>query len=418
MRIHIFILASIFVGCQSEDNLILPAEWEPHKAMMVSFNDNDPFADSVSVEIVKAISPAMKVYCVIMSDTMKTYYSRWFEREGIPGDSIQFMTFGSSFSYSIRDPLFFLKNNKGEMVIANFAWNDYGYMPADSIQRKEFIKESKKDHKGYVDNFSKLFKYKLVSSEMVNEGGAIEVNGRGTVIQVESLNMHRNPSRSLKQQETELQRILGVTNIIWLKNGLAEDPDGRTLIAQNYFGIGVNGHVDEFCRFVNPTTVFLAFPDSIEAQKNPVIKLSYERMQVNYSILKNSIDQNGQPLNIIKFPTPDFYSLEYKLDSSSSDPQLKTFSKRVLKNYKQFQIGDTVHFVPACSYLNYQVTNKLVLIPKYWKQGLPESTRQKDEQVKKLFENHFPSRKIIQINPMGLNVNGGGIHCWTQQIPK
>lgn len=418
MKLHILILTLFLTGCQSKNSFRLPAEWEPHKAMMVSFNDDDASADSVSVEIVKALSPIMKVYCVIMSDTMMPYYSAWFEKEGIRKDSIQYMNFGSSFSYSIRDPLLFLKNEKGEFAITDFNWNDYGYLPSDSSKRKEFLETSLKDREGYEANFIKLFPYPLISSNMVNEGGAIEVNGKGTIIQVETVNRQRNPNMSLENQEQELKTVLGVKNIIWLKEGMADDPDSKTLITNNYFGIGVNGHIDEFCRFVNSNTLLLAFPDSIEAQKNPVLKMTYERMLTNLDILKKSVDQDGKPLTIIKTPVPDLNPKIYKLDSSSNDINTKRFSKWVLKKYKQFESGDTAYYLPASSYLNFLVTNKAVLIPKYWKPGLPESTRVKDEEIKKIFETYFPDRRIIQINPMGLNFNGGGIHCWTQQIPE
>ena len=418
MRLQVLILTLFLAGCQSTNSFRLPAEWEPHKAMMVSFNDNDAAADSVSVEIVKALSPIMKVYCVIMSDTLIPYYSAWFKKEGIQKDSIQFMNFGSSFSYSIRDPLFFLKNKKGEFAIADFAWNDYGYLPADTAKRSAFLESSVKDRAGYEANFIKLFPYPLISSKMVNEGGAIEVNGKGTIIQVESVNKQRNPDMSPENQEAELKNVLGVKNIIWLKDGMADDPDAKTLITNNYFGIGVNGHVDEFCRFVNPTTLFLAFPDSGEAQKNPVLKISYDRMLVNLNILSRSADQDGNPLTIVKIPVPDLNPVVYKLDSSSDDIKTKRFSKWVLKKYKQFKSGDIAYFLPASSYLNFLVTNEVVLIPKYWTAGLPESTRLKDDGIKKIFETYFPGKKIIQINPLALNLNGGGIHCWTQQIPK
>ena len=416
MRAHILIVALVLVGCHSADNYTLQPEWGPHKAMMVSFNDNDSLADSVSVEIVKAISPYMKVYCVIMGDSMKSYYSNWFRQEGVHNDSIEYMDFGSSFSYSIRDPLFFLKDKNGKIVIADFAWNDYGYLPKDLSKRKSFIQQSTEDRKGYEANFTRLFQYPLINSKMVTEGGAIEVNGKGSLIQVESVNKQRNPNMNLKEQEIELKKMLGVTNIIWLKNGLADDPDGRTLIINNYFGIGVNGHVDEFCRFINPNTIFLAFPDSVEAMKNPIEKLNYERMLANFKTLTNSTDQDGKPFTIIKVPTADINPVIYILDSAASNLKLKRFSKNVLKKYNQFKEGDTTYFVPACSYLNFLVTNNLILIPKYWKAGLPESTKQKDEKVKKLFESYFPDRKIVQINPLGLNINGGGIHCWTQQV--
>ena len=98
---------------------------------------------------------------------------------------------------------------------------------------------------------------------MVNEGGAIETNGKGTILQVESVNMHRNPTMSKELQEAELKKVLNVKKIIWLKEGAAEDPSGwGTLITENYFGIGVKGHLDVFCRFVNENTILISFPDS------------------------------------------------------------------------------------------------------------------------------------------------------------
>lgn len=74
--------------------------------------------------------------------------------------------------------------------------------------------------------------------------------------------------------------------------------------------------------------------------------------------------------------------------------------------------------MPAVSYLNYFLINKLLLIPKYWRPGFPESCKEKDNQVKEIFVGLFPDKKIVQINPWGLNYGGGGIHCWTQQIPE
>ena len=141
-------------------------------------------------------------------------------------------------------------------------------------------------------------------------------------------------------------------------------------------------------------------------------------MLVNLNILSRSADQDGNPLTIVKIPVPDLNPDVYKLDSSSDDIKTKRFSKWVLKKYKQFKSGDIAYFLPASSYLNFLVTNEVVLIPKYWTAGLPESTRLKDDGIKKIFETYFPGKKIIQINPLALNLNGGGIHCWTQQIPK
>jgi agmatine deiminase len=82
-----------------------------------------------------------------------------------------------------------------------------------------------------------------------------------------------------------------------------------------------------------------------------------------------------------------------------------------------FQDGDTVRITSAVSYLNFFVTNKTVLIPKYWKPGLPITEKEKDDFVKKVFTEIFNDRKIVQIHTISINRGGGGIHCATQQQP-
>ena len=83
-----------------------------------------------------------------------------------------------------------------------------------------------------------------------------------------------------------------------------------------------------------------------------------------------------------------------------------------------FGLGDTIHRVPAASYVNYFVSNDVLLIPKYWKPGMTESQKEKDEEAKKLFARLFPTRKVFQIYTLSINRGGGGIHCMTHEQPK
>ncbi len=254
---------------------------------------------------------------------------------------------------------------------------------------------------------------------MVNEGGAIETNGKGTIIQVESVNMQRNSGMNKEQQEAELKKVLNAKKIIWLKEGVADDPFGwGTLIAENYFGIGVRGHIDEFCRFVNDSTILLTFPDSLEAALDPVKKITLDRMKVNYEILKNSTDQDGKPFNIVKMPVPDIDYMTFALDTANNNEEIKFLSQQILWEQKNFKSGDTVHFVPASSYLNFFITNNIVFQSKYYITGGPETGKAKDEIARKILKYYFPDRKIIQINPIQMNYRGGGLHCWTMQVPK
>ncbi|MBK9640261.1 MAG: agmatine deiminase family protein [Saprospiraceae bacterium] len=54
--------------------------------------------------------------------------------------------------------------------------------------------------------------------------GLLETNGKGTIILNEKLTLERNPGVARDEIEKEFKRVLGVSNIIWLQEGLAEDP--------------------------------------------------------------------------------------------------------------------------------------------------------------------------------------------------
>jgi agmatine deiminase len=386
-----------------------PAEWEPHRGIIISF-DNELKADSASVNMVKALSSSMKVYCIILGDSLIPYYKNWFQKENAITDSIQFILFGVSDPYCIRDPIFFLINNQHELKIMDFRWTYWGTSPQSD--------HSDTIRKAFINNFCGNFQYPVVQSDMVAEGGAIEVNGKGVLLQVESVNLQRNAKLTKDMQEMELKKNLGVSKIIWLKQGPADDPAGDTIITGHYLGMGgVRGHVDEFCRFANAKTIFLTYPETEDTLNNPVSKITLERMKINYKILEGSTDQNGKHFKIVKFPDPDLDPIRWIIDTLSSKNNVSSFSKYLVNTFR-FKNHDTCYFVPASSYLNYLVTNNKVLIPKYWREGKPLSTKLKDERARIIFAKYFPDREIIQINPTGMNYRGGGMHCWSQQIPK
>ena len=408
-----FILLILFYSCvpKNKTEFYLPAEWEPQSGVIVGGLD-----DTASFEMVSQLAREMKVFCLVSDSTMGIYKKK-LSAVGVNLDSIQFLTSSTEFSYAQRDGVIFLKNGIGEKKLVNFAWNMYGWYFDSTI--KNYINKDKKKRELYTSVYLKAFPYAVINSSMVNEGGAIETNGKGTILQVESVNMHRNPTMSKELQEAELKKVLNVKKIIWLKEGAAEDPSGwGTLITENYFGIGVKGHLDVFCRFVNENTILIAFPDSLEAAIDPVKKITLERMKINYEILKNATDQDGKPFTIVKMPVPDIDYMTFALDTVNKNNEIKFLSQQILFEQKQFSVGDTVHFVPSSSYLNFLITNKTVFEAKYWTEGQPAGSKGKDEKAKQILQQYFPDRKIYQINTAETNHNGGGLHCWSMQIPK
>ena len=112
---------------------------------------------------------------------------------------------------------------------------------------------------------------------------------------VESVELDRNKTITKEQIENGLQpEYSGVNKIIWLKKGCIEE-EWRKLDNGKY-GIGTGGHIDEFCRIVNASTVLLAQVSEADTIDNDIAKESYRRMEENYQILKQRTTHDGKPI--------------------------------------------------------------------------------------------------------------------------
>jgi len=406
----------------------MPAEWETHDAVWLGWEKDCLLGYYPAVvNIIKSLAPNVTVKIAFHNDTLLQNAKTYLSSHGI--DSTIYKTYiMPGDRYWIRDHgAAFLVNRKGEMGVADFGWNSYG-LPGflnekyngnmDSVTKYLNRRKDMMNKTGKVDSImATKEKAVLLSTNVIHEGGAIEVNGAGSLILCEATVFQRNPDMTKEYIEAEFKRVLGVTNIIWTKKGLAEDPLRYfRRISGNYVGGGTGGHTDEFVRFANPTTILLAWVDEKEKDLNTINQMNYERMNENYAILKTAKDQDGKAFNIIKVPLPDLITkkilVREKIDSAevTFDVEVNSFIPS-----EKPKVGDTLLRVPASSYMNYLVTNGLVLLPTYIAMG---SSKEKEEQVRKIFGEQFPGRKLVFIDAMMLNWNGGGIHCSTQQQPQ
>ena len=421
----------IFAACSGrDDKFYMPAEWEPHDAVWLGWEDESLEFHPTIVEIINALTPHVQVKVAVSSDSLLNVARNYLVSQGIDSSSIKFYRMPGD-RYWIRDHgAAFLLNRKGELGVADFAWNLYGYPGwlqikynnnEDSV--KKYIKlRADGSQTGLVDSLMAVAENAMILKTKVNhEGGAIEVNGEGTLILCEATVFERNPNLTKEQIEAEFKRVLGVTNVIWMKRGLADDPlHFFRRITGNYVGGGTGGHTDEFVRFANPSTILLAWVDESEKDMNPIHQMNYERMSENLKILEQSRDQDGKPFKIIKVPLPDliFKKIVAKEATDTTykgvgpSPFLKPSAFSIAEAPKE---GDSLLRVPASSYLNYLVTNGVVLVPTYKTAG---SSEEKEDRVRRIFEEQFSSRKIVFIDAMPQNWQGGGIHCSTQQQPR
>jgi agmatine deiminase len=236
------------------------------------------------------------------------------------------------------------------------------------------------------------------------------------LILCEAVALTRNPGKTKAELEVEFKKVLGVTNVIWMKQGLADDPNWSRRIDGRYYGWGTGGHTDEFVRFADPNTILLAWVDESEKDLNPVNRINYERMSENLRILESSKDQDGKPFTVIKVPLPDLVTQSLLVvDSLRGRDEEKFTAANYYLPKERPQVGDSIYRVPASSYLNYLVTNGLVVLPTYTNVG---TSNEKEAKVISIFQKLYPERKVVTIDFMPQNWSGGGIHCSTQQQPS
>jgi agmatine deiminase len=380
-----------------------PAEFEPQSAVWIGARpeENGRPTLGVIVQMVQALAPHVDIYLMVSSLAAQAKLQNLLGKARVDLRRVHFQTITSSPTQWYRDigPIF-LKGSHGHLKVVDFDFNCYGDCRTGSAEARQ--------KEGIDRQIASAVHLPVVRTEIVSEGGDREVNGRGTLMAVEATEMQRNPHLTRDQIERELLHVLGQKKMIWLKRGVAEDDDAeRGPVYANIYAAGAGGHVDEMARFTGPDTVLLAEVTPLERDSDPVLRISYERLQKNYRILQSATDQDGHRLRIVRMPVADPIYLD--LTPKPLDPDLSFF--------RGSKPGQPLRIILPASYMNFVVSNGIVLVPKYWRPGRPETIRRKDEAARRILQNLFPDREIVQIDAENLNHGGGGMHCATQQQP-
>jgi agmatine deiminase len=203
-----------------------------------------------------------------------------------------------------------------------------------------------------------------IRSELVGEGGGIEVDGHGTGIMTESswINANRNPDWSKAEIEQELKARLGLRKIIWLPGIKGKDI--------------TDAHVDFYARFVKPGVV-------IANLDNDPQSYDYSVTRAHLDILNNATDADGR-----------------KLQVHTVSPPLNPRKSKFSRNNPDFAAG----------YINYFVINGAVIAPEF-------GDRAADSKAFDLLSELYPDREVVQLNIDAISAGGGGIHCVTSHQP-
>ncbi|MDD2052816.1 agmatine deiminase [Pseudomonas putida] len=210
----------------------------------------------------------------------------------------------------------------------------------------------------------------------VLEGGSIHVDGEGTLITTEEclLNHNRNPHLAREQIEALLGEQLAVDKIIWLPDGLFNDE--------------TDGHVDNFCCYVRPGEVLLAWTDD---PQDP----NYPRCQAALKVLQEQRDARGRAFVVHKMPIPG--PLYATAEECAGVDQVAGSQER----------NPSVRL--AGSYVNFLIVNGAIIAPSF--------DDPLDNVARDILQGLFPTHEVVMVPGRELLLGGGNIHCLTQQQP-
>jgi len=393
-----------------------PAEFEMQQALWINWphveHKTGYSNEEVMIEVVEAVTQTgQRVEISAIDDQLKHRAMSLIETHVSNSDIVGFHTI-PHYEWWIRDtgPTFVILES-GEMAVVNFRFNAWGYTTPDD---EEIFEDAV-----FAGELGRYLNMPVIESDLISEGGNREVNGAGTLMLTAEVEEGRNPGWTRNEMESEFERVLGVSNVIWLERGIIDDQHtflGPLMTHEGleaYTVVTTNGHIDEFARFVDESTILLGYIPEEDLNDDPIAQENHRRMEQNFEILQNSTDQNGSPFNIIRMPLTR--SLIYTM--SLGDYVYDYISTLDYVDGHQFPVGEEIHVIAAASYLNFVITNGVIIGQKYWKEGLDPVIRERDREAEEVLRTAFPDREVVMIDAIPVNLGGGGLHCVTIHQP-
>ena len=338
----------------------MPAEWERHEATWLAWPHRlsdwpGRFGPIPWVygEMVRKIVPGETVRIIVTTARHEAQARRVLTRVGADLTRVEFFRWPLDRGWT-RDmgPMFVKK--RGQVAVVRFRFSGWAKYPDHRNDDKVPERAAKAlglDLRPVVHE----------GKPVVLEGGAIDVNGRGTLLTTEECLLDpavqvRNPGLTREGLERVVGGALGVTNAVWLGRGIAGDD--------------THGHVDDVCRFVSPGRVVLC-------QEEDASDANYRALQECRERLHDARLEDGSRLEVVPLPMP-----------------------RPL-------VFDGMR-LPA-SYANFYIANAAVIVPTF--------NDPADREALGILAEQFTDRPVVGIHAVDLVWGLGTLHCLTQQQP-
>ncbi len=370
MAIAILMLSSFFLSCTKADNTpgtpaptdtsityVMPEESAPHEGTWLQWPHEYQYGktyrnrlDATWIEMARALIGSEKVHIIVYDATEQQRVTGLLQNAGLGLTQVDF-TIRPTDDVWVRDngPIY-VKDRNGKLLIEDWGFNGWGNKAAYAHCNSVPTAIAAKTNMDLVQ----------LDGIMINEGGSVELDGKGTLMACKSsvLNENRNPGMSRQQAEALFTRYLGVTRFIWLEGKAGLDI--------------TDTHIDGFARFANSTTIITMAEDDL---------LYWQVPEQDISTLYDALQPDAQPYTLVKLPL-------------TQNDVVTTYGKNLGK----------------ASYINYYIANKVVLVPNY--------NDPNDAIANARIQQLYPGRTVIGIDCRNLFANGGMVHCVTQQQPQ
>ncbi|WP_148252709.1 agmatine deiminase [Aidingimonas lacisalsi] len=348
----------------------MPAEFAPHEACWMLWPQRPDTwrygakpAQQAFVDVASAIADSETVFVGVNDEQYEN------ARNQLP-ESVRVVELSNNDAWMRDVGPTFLTSPDGHLAMVDWQFNAWGglegglYFPWDKDRRIR-------------SKIAEILGIPRFEVPVVLEGGAIHVDGEGTLITTREclLNPNRNPGLDQAGMEQVLREYLGVTKVIWLPRGCYRDE--------------TDGHVDNLCCFVAPGEVALTWSDD---ENDPQHAISRQALE----LLETTTDARGRSLKVHKFTQPG--PLHIAEEEASGIDRLNSSYPR--------QPGDRM----AASYVNFYIGNSVVVMPML--------DPAHDDDARKRLQALFPDRRVIGVPAREILLGGGNIHCITQQQPS
>jgi agmatine deiminase len=340
----------------------MPAEWEPHAATWLAWPHKrsdwpgkHQVIPWVFAEVARWITRSERVRMLVRSEQEKARAEDVLARAAVDSRRVDFFLVETDRSWT-RDslPLFVVRGGRERMLGAvKWRFNGWGRYADHKLDDAAGLQVARLSR-------APSWTPSVDGKRVVLEGGAIDVDGEGTLLATEQCLLTGPYPRAAELGKAGIERALGdylgIRKVVWLPDGIAGDD--------------TTGHVDDFVRFVSPGRVLLCEERN---RRDP----THRSLRQAREVLAGERDAAGRPLEIVALPMPE--PLTY-------DGQR----------------------LPA-SYANFYLTNGAVLVPTF--------NDPNDRIALGVMAELFPDRKVAGIHCADLVLGLGTLHCSTQQEP-